>query len=468
MRCNPSSTALVAFAAVFSLYSGFTWASSDSERIRALEMLVEQQQKMLESMNIELQRLKAGQNGIVEDIVIVNETVSETVNEKKARTDISMEVYGFVRADAIYDFKRVDPDWNDTLRVTTIPSKSGTYGNNGESIFSVRQSRAGVKGNYGPDVTYLLEAELFGVGGDQGQTTPRLRHAWGTYKNFGMGQTWSNFMDPGVFPNTIDYWGPTGMVFYRNQQARYSMPLGEDMLSFSLEDPDTSLTIGRFRNVKACDLPDPESGCGSTDSTAADIFQAHNDLPDFTASYQNNGDFGHYKLAGIVRKLGYERLDNGDDGYKVGWGINASTVLNTWGQDNVKLEAVYGEGVGNYMNDGGVDIAPDSADLDRAGAGTVPILGIVAYYDHYWNERWSTTLGWSMTDLDREDGQAGNEFEKGQIAQINLLHYPMDNVMMGGEFIWGQRENIDGNKGSDYRVQFSLQVNFDSGNLFER
>ncbi|MDG2270917.1 MAG: hypothetical protein P8L39_01350, partial [Halioglobus sp.] len=63
---------------------------------------------------------------------------------------------------------------------------------------------------------------------------------------------------------------------------------------------------------------------------------------------------------------------------------------------------------------------------------------------------------------------AGNEFERGQIAQINLLHYPVDNVMMGGEFIWGQRENIDGNKGSDYRVQFSLQVNFDSGNLFER
>jgi hypothetical protein len=25
-----------------------------------------------------------------------------------------------------------------------------------------------------------------------------------------------------IFPNTIDYWGPTGMVFYRNQQARYS------------------------------------------------------------------------------------------------------------------------------------------------------------------------------------------------------------------------------------------------------
>ncbi|MDB4476540.1 DcaP family trimeric outer membrane transporter [bacterium] len=468
MRDNLSSTASVALAAVLFLYSGFTWAASDSERIRTLEMLVEQQQKMLESMNIELQRLKTGQTGMVEDVVMVDETIIEPVNEEKARTDISMEVYGFVRADAIYDFKRVDPDWNDTLRVSTIPTKSGAYGNDGESIFSVRQSRLGVKGDYGPDVTYLLEAELFGVGSDQGQTTPRLRHAWGTYKNFGMGQTWSNFMDPGVFPNTIDYWGPTGMVFYRNQQARYSMPLDEDMLSFSLEDPGTALTVGRFRNVNACELSDPEPGCGSTESTAGEIFQAHNDLPDFTASYQNNGDFGHYKLAGIVRKLGYERLDNGDDSYKVGWGINTSAVLNTWGQDNVKLQAVYGEGVGNYMNDGGVDIAPDSADLARAGAATVPLLGLVAYYDHYWNERWSTSFGWSMTDLDTQDGQAGNEFERGQIAQINLLHYPVDNVMMGGEFIWGQRENIDGNKGSDYRVQFSLQVNFDSGNLFER
>ena len=25
-------------------------------------------------------------------------------------------------------------------------------------------------------------------------------------------------MDPDVFPNTIDYWGPTGMMFLRNPQ----------------------------------------------------------------------------------------------------------------------------------------------------------------------------------------------------------------------------------------------------------
>ena len=50
---------------------------------------------------------------------------------------------------------------------------------------------------------------------------------------------------------------------------------------------------------------------------------------------------------------------------KVGWGINTSTALNTWGRDQLKLQVAYGEGIGNYMNDGGVDIAPDSADLKQ-------------------------------------------------------------------------------------------------------
>ena len=36
---------------------------------------------------------------------------------------------------------------------------------------------------------------------------------------------------------------------------------------------------------------------------------------------------------------------------------------------------------------------------------------------------------------------------------------------MGTEFSWGQREDVDGNTGSDYRIQFSLKVDFDTGDL---
>jgi hypothetical protein len=39
--------------------------------------------------------------------------------------------------------------------------------------------------------------------------------------------------------------------------------------------------------------------------------------------------------------------------------------------------------------------------------------------------------------------------------------------MLGAEFGWGQREDVNGNTGSDYRLQFSLKVNFDSGDLMK-
>ena len=457
-----------------------TEAATDAQRISALEeqlmqqkAVMQQQQRVLEAMSAELERLKAGDPGaekLVATAAPIAQSSTPAIGQQakpgKPRK-LTADIYGFAQADAIYDFKRVAPDWEDTLRVTTIPTRSDTYGNNGDFVFGVRQSRLGIKGNYGEDITFKLEADLFGVGSDEGQTTPRLRQAWATYKNFGMGQTWSNFMDIDIFPNTIDYWGPTGMVFYLNQQARYTFPMGRDEFSVSLEDPRTALTVGQFRDTSDCDLPNAPADCASVDSTGSQVFQSYNNVPDLAVRYRKNAGFGHVQVAGIVRKLGFERLDNGAKGYEIGWGLNNSAAIKTWGRDQLKLQVAYGEGIGNYMNDGGVDIAPDSADIDKARAEAVPLWGISTYYDHYWNNKWSTTFGWSMIDLDTAAGQAGGEFKKGQIAQINLLHYPVKHVLLGTEFIWGQRENIDGNIGSDYRIQFTLKVDFDTGNLIQ-
>jgi hypothetical protein len=142
--------------------------------------------------------------------------------------------------------------------------------------------------------------------------------------------------------------------------------------------------------------------------------------------------------------------------------------INTFGRDQLKLQVAWGEGIGNYFNDGGLDLAPSDADLATTDAEAVEILGIVAYYDHYWNDKWSTSIGWSMTDLDTEDGQADTEFEKGQIASLNLLHYPTEHVMLGLEGSWGQREDVDGEDGDDYRVQFSIKVDWALADLMKK
>jgi hypothetical protein len=124
--------------------------------------------------------------------------------------DHNLELYGFVQLDTIQDFKRVDPDWDATLRPSRIPTQEGAFGGDGQSIFSVRQSRLGAKatGNLaGKPYEAKFEFDLFGTGVDAGQTTFRIRHAYAKWGPFLAGQTNTLFMDGDIFPNVVDYWG---------------------------------------------------------------------------------------------------------------------------------------------------------------------------------------------------------------------------------------------------------------------
>ena len=143
-----------------------------------------------------------------------------------ADADHSFEIYGFAQADYIQDFGgRLDPSWDDAFRPSKI-GIDGAYGTDGQSSISVKQSRFGVKGTMptgsSTPITFKFEFDLFGTGADAGQTTFRLRHMYAEWGSILAGQTNSLFMDGDVFPNTIDYWGPAGMVFYRNVQIRWT------------------------------------------------------------------------------------------------------------------------------------------------------------------------------------------------------------------------------------------------------
>ena len=69
----------------------------------------------------------------------------------------------------------------------------------------------------------------------------RLRHAYGELGNVGAGQYWSPFMDIDIFPNSLEYWGPTGMVFFRNVQLRW-MPIRTStrQVTLAIERPGAS------------------------------------------------------------------------------------------------------------------------------------------------------------------------------------------------------------------------------------
>jgi hypothetical protein len=104
---------------------------------------------------------------------------------------------------------------------------------------------------------------------------------------------------------------------------------------------------------------------------------------------------------------------------------------------------------------------PSGPGVNQAIAGeAVPLTGALAYYDHYWNSMFSSSIGYSFTQVANTNLQNTTAFHKGQYASTNLLWYPADKVMVGVEIMWGKLTNNDGTTGDDVRFQFSAKYNF--------
>jgi hypothetical protein len=360
-----------------------------------------------------------------------------------------VEIFGHVMLDAIYDFKRVDPDWNSVLRPSKIPVNcpgDAGCGKHGETNFSIRQSKLGFRA-FVPtsmgEVKTLFTMDLYDSGG--GNTHARVLEVWGELGAFGAGQYYTNFMDVDTFPNTIEYWGPSGMVFVRNPQLRFT-PINRDglIVAVSLEAPGTAVDTGKISDI------DPALGAGVTSRTQ---------YPDLIGSVRLDRDWGHVQVAAMVRQLAFDTPTNPDaepSGSKSGYGVNLSGVFNTFGKDRVTGALVFGNGIASYMNDGGVDLAPNAS----LQAEAVETVGWFAYYDHYWNDKWSTSAGVSQHRQSNTGGQLPDAFKQGSYASVNLLHYPVKNVLVGTELIVGERENNDGATGDDSRIQFSAKYSF--------
>jgi DcaP outer membrane protein len=367
----------------------------------------------------------------------------------------TLEIYGFAQVDAIADFNQNNPDWYDVARPSRLPAFPNQFGEDGHFYLSPRQSRFGVNGTLPTsdgNIKATFEFDMFGVGKDAGQTTIRLRHAWGQWKQIGGGQTNGQFTDVDIFPNSLDYWGPNGMTFFRNVQVFYE-PFndGSSNARVALEAPGASADAGVL-----------------ADRIELQNVRPHFRIPDFTGHYRRGAAWGYVQVGGVVRYIGYDDLLTTDQfelgGHVWGWGISVSSNVKVTPTDTLRLGVAEGAGVENYFNDAPVDVGIKS----NPGSAVTPVVGealgdfgLSLFLDHAWNDRYTTAAGYSRVDISNSNGQAPNAYKSGQYALVNLLCTPAKNVMMGGELQWVHRENFaDGFSVSDVRFQFSMKFNF--------
>lgn len=373
-----------------------------------------------------------------------------TEHAKDEGPETEMEIYGFTMLDGGFDFGKVgDPDWEDVLRPTKLPKFADQFGRGGRTFAGVRQTRFGVKTKIPTrwgDMKTVFEWELFGVGVDAGQTTFRLRHAYGKWHHMRAGQTWSPFMDPDVFPNSLEYWGPPAMPFFRNVQLAYSF----------IDEENSDVTLALERPGASADSADLGERIDITGVVPR--FPA----PDISLDGKWGTGWGYVRAAGIMRYMRWDDLMNPPvvQGHVWGWGFNASSNIKL-GPTVLKLQATYGRAIENYMNDADADVGLKNTSTTDIEGKALPVFGALGFLDITWCDLLTSSLGYSYLRIWNSDGQLPDAFHISHYALINLLVHPTERLMMGAEFQFGRRENNDdGFHANDFKLQLSVKYSF--------
>jgi DcaP outer membrane protein len=353
-------------------------------------------------------------------------------------TQTILKIGGYFKTDFIYDLK---PAGNtDSFIPSSIPIPTVVGVNN--ATVSVRPTRLSldfrVPSAKVGEVRFYLEGDLFGTN----STTPRLRHAYAQVRNFLVGQTFSNFMDPDAFPDTLDFQGPNGMVSIRNPQLRYGFALSPSTTFYvSVEKPSSDIT---FKTPQFSSQPNAPS-------------------PDGAIRLRQEFERGHFQIAGMFRSIAAFLPDGRTDSV-FGWGVNTSLGAKTFGKDNVIFAVAAGHGISRYLQDTsglGIDAEPSSP----TSLSATPAVGVEAAYQHYWRKTLRTSAVYSYAAVNNSNFALGASssfipYNHGTYTGTNLIWNPYGSLNIGAEFLYGWVMRQDGQKANAPRIQFSAKYSF--------
>lgn len=152
--------------------------------------------------------------------------------------------------------------------------------------------------------------------------TFRLRHAYGSYNDYLVGQTWSVFGDPLSLPWTVDFEGPNSSVLERAVQICYSTTLmGKYRFTASLEEPSIEL-VG------------PDS-----------VENAFQSIPDVVSRFRwNHNRGGHTQIAGVFRNIN-TKTSQGNANTLFAYGFLFSGKSNFTRRTHLLYQLVAGNGI---------------------------------------------------------------------------------------------------------------------------
>ncbi len=328
----------------------------------------------------------------------------------------SARFYGFVEADMIHDLNATAPGDNFT-NLREQPLKLRDKGaSKAKTTITAETSRFGFQsvtptsiGNF----ETKLEMDFYGYcGAECNRNRMRLRHAYGEYAGWLVGQTWSTFMDLDDLPETVDFNGPVGLPFSRRSMIRYTYDnTSSSKFSVALEDPE--------RGVR---------------------------MPNLVARIDKKFEQGSVNL----RILSHEKRGGSDyskRGYGIGLGGNyklteKDVVMGQWAHVSGDYDMMYGSK--GYIDTGATLLFDKSIGI---------IVGVVRQFND--RVRGNFTLGINQS-------KGNTLFDNRRLTQLHVgvIYSPIKNVDLGAEYVHGTRETFDGDVGTMSRVDLMGRHSF--------
>jgi hypothetical protein len=373
------------------------------------------------------------------------QTASITPNAAPGTTFL---VTGFVKMDANFtntsDGELADGSIGRDFYVpSTIPIGNAAADEGTDLNAHIKQSRF----NFGTDtvlegggkVSTRFEIDFYGrADGDQRISNgynPVVRHAYVTWGNWLVGQTWSNFMDVATLPEAADFIGPTdGTTFVRQPQVRWT----KGGLSLSAENRETTI------------LPYDTAGVAGGRIVSDDGY-----APDLTARYAWKASWGHIALAGMLRELTHETATI-DDSTWAG-ALSLSGKFNFGNKDDIRWMLLTGN-LGRYA---GLNFATDA--VLSAGGKIDSVDGTAGFiaYRHMWTSKLRSTFSYAMQEYDNESILSNSAANKSSNSwTVNLFYSPIPKLDLGAEYRMATAERENGAEGDLDRFQLTTKYSF--------
>jgi len=336
--------------------------------------------------------------------------------------NVAMKIGGYVKVDVIQDFQPVgnEAEFDTQTILIGVPQRQN-------SNLHAQQSRLNFDTRWDTDlgqVRAFVEGDFFGD-----NNTYRLRHAYGEVRQLIVGQTWSTFANVRAVPPTLDSAGPASIINQRQSQVRWTQEILHEGLSFSVavENPDLTVT-----------------------NTISDLsVTSVTDSPDLVTRLLYADEQTSLQLSGVVRSLGLI-TPNGDRFEQSAWGANASATHHFSENDEGYLQFVVGDGIGSYNG------IPDVVSDGISRGGLLPMMGWMVAWNHRWTKKLQSSLTYSENILDNPSYQPGDELHRNTYFSTNLIWSPATHYFMGIEYLYGIRENVDGQDAEAHRLQTSF------------